>query len=75
MEVIKVKLCTVYGRGGQSAALQRFSVAPVSNFGCTTQLFMKHLCMKIPKIYINLHLYVRKNKAKKIFVARNTIFQ
>jgi len=31
--------------------------------------------MKIPKIYINLHLYVRKNKVKKIFAARNTIFQ
>ncbi len=28
-------------RGGQSAA-------PMSNFGSTTQLFMTHLCMKIP---------------------------
>jgi len=59
----------VYNRGGQSAArgphaaLQRFSAATVSNFGCTTQQFMTHLCMKIPEIYINLHLYVRKNKA------------
>jgi len=31
--------------------------------------------MKIPEIYINLLLYIRKNKAKNIFAARNTIFQ
>ncbi len=33
----------VYSRGGQSAARQRLSVAPVSNFECTTKLFMMHL--------------------------------
>ncbi len=53
-----------YNRGGQSAA-------PVPNFGCTTKLFMKNLCMQLPKININ---YVCKKKGKKNFPARNAIF-
>ncbi len=40
---------TAYSRGGQSAALQRFSAAPVSNFGCTFKLFMAHWCINYPK--------------------------
>jgi len=38
---IYILLLKHYDRGGQSAALQRFSVAPMSNFECTTKLFMK----------------------------------
>jgi len=43
------KKSTLYTRGGQSAALQIFSAAPVSNFGCTTKLCMTNLCIKYPK--------------------------
>jgi len=62
----------LYIRGGQSAALQRFSATPASNFGCTTKLFMTHKCKKNTQ---NLHQLcnTRRKKPRKNFVAHNTI--
>ncbi len=57
-----IGLVFLYIRDGQSVALQRFSAAPVSNFGCTTQQFMTYLCMKIPKIYIFMEEKIRQKK-------------
>jgi hypothetical protein len=57
---------SVYNRGGQSAALQRFSAAPVSNFGYKTKLFMTHLCIKYPKFTSLMWSLCKQNKAKKI---------
>ncbi len=45
-------------------ALQRFSAAPVSNFGCTTKLIMMHLCIKYPKFTSIMWSLCKKNKAE-----------
>ena len=58
-------ISSVYARGGQSAALQRFSAAPVSNFGCASKLFMTHLCIKYPKFTSIMWSLCKKNEAKK----------
>jgi hypothetical protein len=65
----------LYGRGGQSAAFQRFSAAPVSNFGCITKLFMMHLCIKYPKSTSIIWSLCKKKWGKNFFAARNTIFE
>jgi hypothetical protein len=60
--------CFFYNRGGQSAArlphaaLQRFSAAPVSNYGCTSKLFMMHLCIKYPKFTSVIWSLCKKKK-------------
>jgi len=67
-------MAMLYSRVGQSAArgphaaLQRFSAAPVSNFGYTSKLFMTHLCIKYPKFTSIMWSLRKKNKAKKKFL-------
>ncbi len=62
-------------RGGQSAArglhaaLHIFCAATVSNFGCSTQLFMTHLCKeKYPKL-TSIMSFLKENKPKIICAA------
>ncbi len=56
----------VNARGGQSMALQRFSAAPVSNFGCATKLCMTNLCIKYPKFTLIMWSLCKKMRQKNL---------
>jgi hypothetical protein len=56
-----MELVLFYIRGGQSAALRRFSAAPVSNFDALLSYLWQIYVRKRPKIDIN---YVKKIKNK-----------
>jgi len=62
-----------YSRGGQSAALQRFSAAPVSNFECTTHKFTSIYIFMYEKIRQKLFLRPSIQYFNEIWPARRKV--